>query len=106
TLPLWLLLVESALRRIADHQGHRAFIAATATIAATLGATAGGVPIIGPGKMAWHISNEGAHYRVEQVLPEVRIRHMNWQVGRLLHDRLYARGIDVPIATSGVGMVG
>jgi hypothetical protein len=73
-------------------------------LAGVLIGTAGGVSIIRAGEVQWGISDERTLYPVERWHP-LRIAHSNFRVAQMLRAWRDA-GLDLRIATSGIGMVG
>lgn len=101
-LPIWLLLAEAGLRALARTGSVRLVMLGSVC----LGLTAVGLRIVGPEKRRWNITNEWEVYQVSSVFPSVVVKHENWVAGQRLRAYLTDRGIRVPIATSGIGMVG
>ncbi len=73
-------------------------------IAGVLLATAHGGSLVRPRRVELRIADESTNYEVRWAYP-LEIRHPNYGVGRLLHDAVTARGIELTLATTGIGMV-
>jgi hypothetical protein len=67
-------------------------------------ATAGGLPLVPPGAIRWHVADEGSFYRLTSMFPVV-VDHVNFHIGQRL-GRLQAAGLSPLVATSGIGMLG
>jgi hypothetical protein len=70
-----------------------------------LGATARGSPLVAPGAQEWQLADENTIYPIVKLAP-LDIAHHHFRTGRLMRELLTDRGITMPIATSGIGMVG
>ncbi len=92
--------------------GERAFvhvrarnITASIAVGALLLGTARGVPLIPPRTIAMGLADEGTIYPVVSWSP-IEVDHPNFYAGNAFGTYLYERGIEVPLATSGIGMLG
>jgi arabinofuranosyltransferase len=107
TLPLILLGLEEGLYAWWARTGSDASWRRLAPWAAAglLFATARGGSLVRPNKIEWGIADESTFYDVRWRYP-LEIDHGNYRVGNLFGRTLADRGIDVTLATSGIGMAG
>ncbi|MEO0604293.1 MAG: hypothetical protein AAF211_22850, partial [Myxococcota bacterium] len=99
-VPLLLLAGERAW----VHAGRR-HVAAGIAVGALLLGTARGVTLIPPNTIAMGLADESTVYPVTSWSP-VEVRHSNFHAGRAFGRFLHDRGIEFPLATSGIGMLG
>ncbi len=96
TLVPWILLAAEQAVRAAPARGW--------ILAAALGLSVRGMPILTPGATEWFVADEPTFYRVRSLSP-LTIHHHSWRIGTVLRDALAERRIRPVVATSGPGMV-
>lgn len=96
TLAPWILLAAEQAVRAAPARGW--------ILAALLGLSLRGMPIVTPGATEWYVADEATFYRVRSLSP-LTIHHHSWRIGSVLRTALADRHIRPVVATSGPGMV-
>ena len=70
-----------------------------------LGATLRGGSLLGRGEVRWHLADENTVYRIDSVVP-LKVDHHHFHNGHRLGELRDSTGLDLAVATSGIGMVG
>ena len=105
-LPLCLLAAECEVyRRGSPARSPRRVAALFLVVCVALGATARDFHIIPPGRIFWHVADEGSFYRLTRAFP-CEVNNANFRVGQFFGEVLTGRGITPTVCTSGIGMFG
>jgi hypothetical protein len=107
-IPLIFIVVEDLVYYTLSLERHRwaTYYAIVAfAFAGIASLTVAGVKIVGPAPIRWFVANEGQIYKVVSWFP-LEIKHHSYYAGKLFEKTFHERGLRVPIATSGIGMVG
>ena len=103
-IPLLLLAAEQWLNAARAREGGARPALGPWLVAGLLLATAHGGSLVRPRQTEFRIADESTYYPVGWSYP-LEVRHFNGEVGHVLHDALTARGIELTLATTGIGMV-